>query len=417
MKAILARVAVSLAILVCAAICGAIIYGGIWLHKIESFPTPVVPNPKLPADNAFDTFNAASNSLVDTEKIEQASDSPSGKPASLAEKEALVRENSRALAKIEPGLSNPYLNPPLRSFEQTLPYYRKFRDLARLLCFRAQVDAAQGRWQQAAESSMDAIQMGAMIPHGSAMIGDLVGEACEAVGRRAFFPCIDHLSADEARSDIARLQDIRSEEVSLPEVLRQEEWTGQAGLAELARKNVGFRTNPIASVLLHSGQYDYTQYMDRLIRNARLPYAARPAQPPIPHDVFVPLVALAYPPAAVKYAENETRNDLLLVVLALRAYKLEHGSYPDALDQLTPAYLNPIPSDPFAVNAPLKYRRAGASYVLYSVGPDGKDDGGRPIINTSSYYSVRLKKTVAGKPNSNVEQDSKGDIVAGVSGF
>ena len=60
----------------------------------------------------------------------------------------------------------------------------------------------------------------------------------------------------------------------------------------------------------------------------------------------------------------------------------------------------------------MHYKRIGSKYVLYSIGPDGKDDGGRPIFDSSkppppagSERDYRYK----------VEQNSSGDVVAGVN--
>ena len=42
---------------------------------------------------------------------------------------------------------------------------------------------------------------------------------------------------------------------------------------------------------------------------------------------------------------------------------------------LLPKCLAAIPIDPFS-NQPLVYRRSDTGYLLYSVGPDGEDNGG-----------------------------------------
>ena len=60
---------------------------------------------------------------------------------------------------------------------------------------------------------------------------------------------------------------------------------------------------------------------------------------------------------------------------ALRLYQVEHGAYPDSLEALVPECLPSVPQDPFG-GKPLKYRREGNSYVLYSIGADLKDGGG-----------------------------------------
>ncbi|MCH8042981.1 MAG: hypothetical protein IID44_04620 [Planctomycetes bacterium] len=64
-----------------------------------------------------------------------------------------------------------------------------------------------------------------------------------------------------------------------------------------------------------------------------------------------------------------------LLALALAAYRADHGAYPRALSKLAPKYIAKLPRDPFA-GADFRYRPVGKGYVLYSVGRNGKDDGG-----------------------------------------
>lgn len=72
---------------------------------------------------------------------------------------------------------------------------------------------------------------------------------------------------------------------------------------------------------------------------------------------------------------TEMEFQLTRLALALAACKAQHGQYPEALDALVPEYLKEVPRDLF-VDQPLKYRRQGEGYLLYSVGPNTKDDGG-----------------------------------------
>ncbi len=69
-------------------------------------------------------------------------------------------------------------------------------------------------------------------------------------------------------------------------------------------------------------------------------------------------------------------RQLAQVALALRIYHEDHGQYPTILQDLSPKILPALPLDGFA-DAPFHYRRDGDGYLLYSVGPDGKDDGGQ----------------------------------------
>lgn len=74
---------------------------------------------------------------------------------------------------------------------------------------------------------------------------------------------------------------------------------------------------------------------------------------------------------------------------------------------LIPRYLTTDPADPFALNGPLRYKRTGRNDLLYSIGPDGVDDGGKPIVMSNA---AQDGSTIDG-----VKADSKGDIIAGAN--
>lgn len=65
-----------------------------------------------------------------------------------------------------------------------------------------------------------------------------------------------------------------------------------------------------------------------------------------------------------------------MTTLALHAYRDTHGAYPERLQDLVPELLDTLPMD-LADGQPLRYRRTDGGYLLYSVGYDGKDDGGQ----------------------------------------
>jgi len=66
----------------------------------------------------------------------------------------------------------------------------------------------------------------------------------------------------------------------------------------------------------------------------------------------------------------------LIVALALERYRQEKGRWPDSLEDLAPHYLASLPRDSLT-GKPLFYRRLQDGVVVYSVGLDGKDDGGK----------------------------------------
>jgi hypothetical protein len=84
------------------------------------------------------------------------------------------------------------------------------------------------------------------------------------------------------------------------------------------------------------------------------------------------------PGACMMTAEQRQQvyRDLTAVAFALAGFRSDHGAYPNCLDQLGCQYIADVPLDAFS-NDDLHYQREGDDYLLYSVGPNGIDDGGR----------------------------------------
>ncbi len=78
---------------------------------------------------------------------------------------------------------------------------------------------------------------------------------------------------------------------------------------------------------------------------------------------------------------------LLKLEFALRLWKAEHGTWPESLDQLVPAILPAVPLDPYdPAGKPLRYNRTDEGFLLYSVGQNGVDDGGK-LLDRETYWS------------------------------
>lgn len=113
-----------------------------------------------------------------------------------------------------------------------------------------------------------------------------------------------------------------------------------------------------------------SKYTSRMQLQANLRQMARSMQ-----SEGKTLVALA--------AEAETRRRLVIAAIGLERYHIAHGSYPKDLQSLAPDILKSLPVD-FMDGKPLRYRLAEpASFVLYSIGLDCVDDGGKlSVANT-----------------------------------
>jgi type II secretory pathway pseudopilin PulG len=84
---------------------------------------------------------------------------------------------------------------------------------------------------------------------------------------------------------------------------------------------------------------------------------------------------------------TETDRQLLLAEIALRRFQLRHGRFPATLEQLAPEFLHKVPHDYMSGRPPL-YRSTTNDFVLYSVGEDGRDDGGSAAPITSNRFGL-----------------------------
>jgi hypothetical protein len=64
------------------------------------------------------------------------------------------------------------------------------------------------------------------------------------------------------------------------------------------------------------------------------------------------------------------------VLLAATRERLASGTHPASIDALVPARLPSVPRDPFTTDAPLHLKATSEELLIWSVGPDGDDDGG-----------------------------------------
>ena len=73
-------------------------------------------------------------------------------------------------------------------------------------------------------------------------------------------------------------------------------------------------------------------------------------------------------------AEHAGRVRTAQAALAVERFRLAHGgALPARLQDLAPQFLTAVPTDPID-GAPLRFKRLETGYVIYSIGPDGKDD-------------------------------------------
>ncbi|USN99071.1 MAG: hypothetical protein H6810_13125 [Phycisphaeraceae bacterium] len=109
-----------------------------------------------------------------------------------------------------------------------------------------------------------------------------------------------------------------------------------------------------------------------------------------PLDMGERLVSLLMPAlssAVHRTDESRTEVEAARLLIALDRFRLAHGTWPASPDELVPTLIDHVPLDPFTGD-PLKYMLTDAGPVIYSVGVDREDDGGRPSAHANRWRPV-----------------------------
>lgn len=143
------------------------------------------------------------------------------------------------------------------------------------------------------------------------------------------------------------------------------------------------RSSHLSSVFIYADQFFYLRTMERWIELSREPYSkVKPLpdsikNPKIPrYAVMTALLLPAFRGAVWEEGRARLAGDRIL--LALAAYRDRHGDYPESLGELRERLGWEIPEDPFS-GEDFTYRREGNGFLLYSIGRDLMDDGGKTI--------------------------------------
>jgi len=429
---------------------------GLWRSSLDADPSVNVPLPRMPSPNAFDFYvkagvmhralEKATPSAAAVDPVTDPQDWTVLSPQQLAQryptaaKESWVRKNGPALQLLRQGFAYQYRSPAARSFVTQLPYLADFRGLARLLIIESHARSERGDWPGACRTTLDILHLGHDLPRGGPLIGGLVGYAIDAMARQELAAITSHLDAATSRGAAVEIEKLEERRVPYSETMQEEMWIYQASLEEMMR-NPNWRTNicgqfassPIDWRTLIRLQAcskrqilnGYTRYMKAVIAQGRLPYILAKPPIPIPNDPLNEMMLSVNDRSRFSAARDEAFNALLEVSLALRAFKLEHHACPATLNELLPDYLKQVPRDPFGGGEALHYRKDGDRCLLYSIGPNGKDDGGKPADDPARANGpgLRMRASIAtvrgwGNPYYErhlVQSESRGDMVAGVN--
>jgi len=319
-----------------------------------------------------------------------------------------------------------------------LPGLSQYRDLARALSIRITMNISQGKIDEAIADSVTCHRLGRLVAQGPFLIDSLVGIAidslaCQADVTAAHYGKLPPEKLKAWRQQFQGLAPLPSvvERINISERFSYLDVTfgivrfGPSALNQLDElsgasgdKKPGFKDIVSKAMLNTMNDWDDVmrrgnRWYDELVVAGRKPtyqermtafaeidqkLAELAKSAADPKKLLLLLVARDKGPAAVlssllsdilvsmmlpsvgraTVAEDRLvmNNRLVDVALGLAAYRQETGQYPVQLEQLVPKYLTKIPEDLF-VGKPVRYLRKAQGYLLYSVGPNQKDNGGQ----------------------------------------
>ena len=262
---------------------------------IFALSQPPPAPPPLPKPNGYDDLVQAATMLAD-----KTSDFAT---MSEGELRALVAKNASALKLARTGLSRE-CQVPLDYSAVNPTYFTNLGGLKRLaqgLAAEGRLLELEGRPTDAADSYLTVIRLGSASSRGGLLIDSLVGIALEAIGTARLEKLALTLDAKQCRQAAAVLESCEAGREPMPTVLaRERTWS---------RRAYGFKWQIARLVMFKS----LRQTEQR---------------------------------AVARVNTLQTRELVLLIQLASRAYELEKGERPKGLADLVPAYLKTIPQDP-----------------------------------------------------------------------
>jgi hypothetical protein len=402
-------------------------------------------SPTVPDPNAHDLYKRANEAIrfapvaVILDKPGLADEPEDAKKYPLAGKVRWLADNKGGFALFEQAKQAEYLYPPIRTPQEggeIEPVY-ELRSLARDKVVECEVLAEQHQHEKAVNCALDIWKMGIDAQRGAPLVPALYGVIVESYGRRALNPEIAYLTGSQAGRAARRLAALLNTRVPYVEVLREEraamlvqqpfayakairdkqqEEANAAAIEKGDYKAIHFDSGPapelkgpIVNWMIRRLARQYASGMDILIADSTHTWPKRATTVPGvtgPNPKIVDLLSVLQK-ARFNFCRADALAEIYLARLALHAYRKDNtGILPNRLEALVPKYLGHVPPDPFSDNQPLRYQRAGTRYQLWSIGPDARDDRGRPTENTHSR-----------KPSGRylVTEDGTGDIVANIN--
>ncbi len=408
---------------------------GAYFVDLDQFVEHAVPANRIPDDGSEET---------EKDDVSEQSATASERPWSKDEFPALaqwIAANEKPFALLSAAAKRPRRYDPLivgadeSLVSALLPAVQEYRHVARAFVIRAMLRVNEGQLAQAWDDLLTCHRLSRLAGQGTTIVESLVGMAVNGVacgGDQALLE-LAHLTRAQVasmRGDLEKLPPLADvveridvgERFMFLDVVSMMAREGLDGLSELTgdRQQKTWIKSVTSAAAKATIDWDEplrigNAWYDRMVDAMRQPTRAKrkEALDKIDGDlnklmaeakdwkslalsalrnprkavserigyVFVALLLPAISAVANADDRETMRFELTKLALALAEYNVDHGSYPPTLADLTPKYFAKIPQDIFSVDD-LHYTQQGDGYLLYSVGPNGVDDGGKTDDDT-----------------------------------
>lgn len=280
-----------------------------------------------------------------------------------------------------------------------LPPLSAAREACLLLTAEARRLEARGKFKEAVDNYVAVIKIGEHCGARCCLIDLLVGIAMVDMGSNTAFLGIfrQDYPREELRRFLGELDSLRNALPNFVHAMKGERAFGLASVDDIVRAGLVMGIVPLGEpsplgarlfrVLIpeRTIKQDMSAAYDRIIAAARIPYyepEARPSDEQIeaglkPWNVLGQISFSVFYRGRIVSERCAAQFNMLRVAIALVIYKQDHGADPDDLEKLVDdELLSELPADPFS-GKPFKYRAEDGEFVLYSVGENLVDDGGK----------------------------------------
>jgi hypothetical protein len=280
-------------------------------------------------------------------------------------------------------------NPCVSVYEYDLnwlfPELSQFREWARIEAFLIQEDLKMGKGEQSLERYKAMLLFSDQIKREGNIILALVGSAIQAIACHPITSNWERLSLQECDRLVKITSEWEQSRSPVWQNLLHEKYFGISVFRDLhsgkLKSGDVWGERQLSSFFvrfmnLRAAAREFDHYMNEIIEESKRPILQAKSIPK-PHHILNKVILPVFEDVSSTIARTEAVLRMTGCAAAVRSYKLRHGRYPKTLAEAGVKDLN---YDPFTGEEFIYKTNPAKGFLLYSVGKDGKDDGGKRAV-------------------------------------